>query len=122
MIVISTPSQIVIVVLGGGLDGVKIGFSSKLRTIAAAALHRRYGGIVIMSGGSTAGHDAPSEAEAMKEYVTRSGRYRIPAPDVLVETLSLSTPENVSNVVRMLRKLGLENATVLLVAGRRNRL
>ncbi len=58
----------------------------------------------------------------MKEYVTQSWRSRIPAQKVLVETASLSTPENVSNVVKILRKLGLENAIILLVAGRRNRL
>ena len=93
-----------------------------MRAIAASILFRRYGGPVIMSGGHTAGRDGTSEAETMKKYLTRRRLYRIPAHDVLVETTSLSTPENVANVVTMLRDRNLTHAVILLVAGRRNRL
>lgn len=112
----------VIVVLGAGLGSGGIGFASRLRATAAAVLYSRHGGIVIMSGGHTAGREGKSEAETMKEYVVRRWRYHVPEENVLNENTSLSTPENVVNVCAMLKKRGLTNSPILLVAGRRNRL
>lgn len=111
MVLRSSAPRTVIVALGAGLNRGKLGFSSRLRAIAAAALHRRHGGPVIMSGGQTGGHKGKSEADTMKDHVVRRARHRVPKKDVFTESTSLSTPENVMRVSAMLKKMGLRNST-----------
>lgn len=113
----------VIVILGGGLASgtAKIGRASRLRADAGAALYKKHPhSRIIVSGGTTARGARYSEAEEMRDYLVTA--LHIPAADIRAESASLSTPENVRNVAKIVQSMSAKPSAIFLIAGRRNRL
>ncbi len=115
--------SMIIIILGGGLGHgrTRIGLASKLRARAGAKLYRRQlFSQIIVSGGVTAHGAKNSEAVEMRRYLME--HENIPSLDIVTEADSLSTPENVRNVVTILRTMPMASASeIVLIAGRRNR-
>lgn len=117
----------VIIVLGAGLEHrpfsdpprMWIGHQTRLRAEAAVTLWKKNStSLIVCCGGSTT-PNAPSEAEAMKDFMTNAP-WNIPHESILTENDSIETAENVRNAVKLLETKGISHESVILIAGRRH--
>ncbi len=132
----TAPVLHVIIAFGAGLDaGViramqsrgdadrsgSIGFSTRLRALAAAAVYQRTkNALIVFSGGITADGDWISEAEAMRGCVLKERTFPVPAADIMCEAMAKDTVTNVRRTAALLKTLPLApDADVILIAGRR---
>jgi hypothetical protein len=94
-----------LIVLGKGLDKkgntVTLKIHSKLNVIAAGLLYKiKKPKQIIFTGGKTKGAEYISEAEAMRDYLLEQFT-DIPANIVLVETKSIDTPSNITELLKL---------------------
>lgn len=107
----------VIVSFGAGLNSEShAGVSTRARAEAAALLHERHPGSVLLfcGKGTVPGH---SEAEAMRAVALERG---VAAETIRIEPDSVDTAESVQNAVALLPSEALRGRPVLLVTGRRH--
>ena len=92
-----------------------LSIESKMAVLAAGHLFRSgHADMILISSGKTAGPDWPSEAEAMRDYLKR--RYPgIPDESILLESISIDTPENAEQVSRILRAHEPQPVTLLTI-------
>lgn len=86
---------------------------SELNITVAALLYKK-GNFkkLILSGGRTSGKDVPSEAEAMKKFLSNEFP-EIPTNSIILEENSLDTKQNASETEKNIKKYELKNVAVL---------
>jgi len=118
-----TPEYQVIVALGGGIDEEHHLGASSVRALAAATLlYRTQNGKLYLCGGATRRTSTLSEAEMMRRVICSDPELASRSDDLILETKSLNTAENVRNVVRIFHEHDVgTDCSILVVAGKRHK-
>lgn len=86
---------------------------SELNITTAALLYKKeFFKKLILSGGKTSGKDFPSEAEAMKRFLSNEFP-EIPASSIILEENSLDTQQNAIETKKNIREQNLKNVAIL---------